>query len=61
MELAPTLPYPNAHYIMNPGIFGTQTYSLSLAYPESRNIQKFDVTYILLRYFVMSFSSSSRL
>ena len=24
MELAPTITKPQAHYIMNPGIFGTQ-------------------------------------
>ena len=27
MEVAPALTLPHAHYIMNPGKFGTQTYS----------------------------------
>ena len=29
-------------FIMNPGIFGTQTYSQSVAYSEPCNIQKFE-------------------
>ena len=61
MELAPTLTLPQAHYIMSPGIFGTQTYSQSVAYSETWNIQKFDGTYIPVKYFVMFFGNSSRL
>ena len=40
---------------MNPGIFGTQAYS------EPWNIQKFDSTYISVKYFVTFFRNSSRL
>ena len=61
MELTTTVTLSQAHYIMNPGIFGTQTYSLFMKYSEPWNIQKFDSTYIPVKYFVIFFGNSSRL
>ena len=40
MKLAPAM--TSFHYIMNPGMLGNQTYSQSVAYSETWNIQKFD-------------------
>ena len=57
MQLAPTLNF--FHYIMNPAILGTQTYSKSMAYSEPRN--KSDGIYIPLKHNVFSFGNSSRI
>ena len=59
MLLAPTLNF--FHYIMNPGMLGTHTYSKSMAYSEPWNIQKSDSNYIPLKHIVLSFGNSSRL
>ena len=49
------------HYIMNPGILGTQTYSKSMAYSEPWNIQKTDGIYTPLKHIVLPFGNSVRL
>ena len=43
MSIAPTLNF--FHYIMNPGMLGTQTYSKFMPYSEPWNIQKSDGIY----------------
>ena len=46
---------------MNPGIFGTQTYSSSEVYSEPWNIPKFDGIYVPVKNKVMFLENSSRL
>ena len=59
LQKNPTL--TSFHYIMNSGIFGTQTYSQFVAYSKAGNIPKFKGIYIPVKQIVMSFGNSSRL